>query len=265
MADELSTMMVRAALGAPAVDEYVSALSYLLLVQTKLSGHSVLSELEFQAFVAEILRADSLNAMQAGDRLLRQRIKSLPQSALVEVGMVQTGLRLAAGALSDSGEMMRATYQMVRPESPKSLWWLTHAGCLGMCYWAARMGADGEVPATEVLEYVDQYTGFLFQASGHPALDRVQDVVEVFELASSAIYGAVEPRPGRTSRSQPSLENVPSPETVQGWRDADSPARIGSRVEEMAELVDSLTDGQWRFRQAVRELDGLWTNLYSCP
>jgi hypothetical protein len=102
------------------------------------------------------------------------------------------------------------------------------------------MGADGEVPATEVVDYVGQYAGFLFQASGQPVLGTVQDVVEVFELASSAIYGAVEPRPRQIFRFRQLLEG-----------------------EEIAERVDRLTDGQWRFRQAVRELDELWTNLYS--
>jgi hypothetical protein len=235
MVDPLATTMIRIALRSPGVDEYVSSLSYLLLVETEFEGHSILSGQEFQVFVGTMLSAGSRDNMQAGDRFLRDRISSVPKAAWVPIGTVQTGLRLAAGALGDSAELMRATYQMVRPESSKPAWWLTHAGCLGMCYWAARMGAAGEVPAREAVDYVGQYAGFLFQASGHEALAKVQDIVEVFQLASSAIYGVVEHR-------------------------TFSAATRGPNPEEMARLVDGLTGGLWDFLDAIVELDRLWTD-----
>jgi hypothetical protein len=242
MADSLATAMVRTALEARDIDEYVASLSYLLLVQTKFDSSSVLNEHEFQTLVGEMVSAGPRGATQAGSRFLAPRMRSTSSTGQVATDVVLVGLRLEAGAIPASAEAMKATYTIVRPESSQQLWWLAHAGCLGMCYWAARMGAQGEVPPAEVLDYVGQYAGFLMQASGHDALARVQGIVETFQLASSALYGAVEFRPGR---SQTTRED-----------------RSGAEAEEMARLVDNLTGREWRFQEAVRDLHQRWTGLY---
>ena len=263
MANPVATQVVTAAIKSQRTEEFAGYLiQYFLIGPPPPAELRVLTGSQYVRFMQAMGERGDLNA---GLSYLGGISDYLDPRGQSYVHLVAAGMSLAGRALNMScGFYMEAV--KVPVSEPDDVWWAVHAGILGLCIWVARIPPKstkslGESPnglsLNELVSYLGTYAKFTSEALEQPVLEPRRDLLRVFAAASDALYRAVELRPNRIGPLRRMVQEALESEGV-----SIPHGRGRSRAQAQAEMVDSLTDGQWGFQEAVTEIEAMWSKAY---